>query len=75
MNPYHLAWILWVAAFFCIEVPALVFHRNQGMTLSECVWKVFAITGKDHKFWRIRRVLLIAFLGWLSLHFLTGGQF
>jgi hypothetical protein len=72
---YTLWWLGWIAAFFVIELAALIKHRGQGYTLSEHVWSWFAITGDRPRLWRIRRVLLIAFMGWLSLHFLTGGKF
>lgn len=75
MNVYHIAWLVWAGCFFVIEFAALIFHRGQGDTLSECVWKIFAITGKNHAFWRLRRFMLLALLAWIVAHFLSGGQF
>lgn len=71
MSPYLAAWILWILMFFAIELPA-VFNRQQGDTLSELVWNVFAIRGKPLG-WQLRRLALVVGLGWLVVHFLTGG--
>lgn len=59
--------------FFAIEGPALV-NRRLGDTLSEHVWKWFSIKEKSFQ-WRLRRFTLLAFLAWVSGHFLTGGKF
>lgn len=82
MTAWSWAWIVWIAAFAAIEGPAL-FNRTEGDTLSEHVWKWFATRrddlrndkGKASGWVKIRRVVLLAFLTWLSLHFLTGGEF
>lgn len=71
MSPYLFAWILWILMFFAIELPA-VFNRQQDDTLSELVWRVFAIRGKPIG-WQLRRLALLLGLGWLVAHFLTGG--
>ncbi|MFC6886202.1 MULTISPECIES: hypothetical protein [Actinomadura] len=71
MTPYLFAWILWILMFFAIELPA-VFNRQQDDTLSELVWRVFAIRGKPVG-WQLRRLALLLGLGWLVAHFLTGG--
>lgn len=70
------AWIFWIASFLVIEGIAL--HRSKaGDTLSEHVWIWF---GTDRKYGRkptggvqLRRFILLAFMAWLSVHFLTGG--
>lgn len=76
---YTFAWLGWIGLFFLIEIPAIILHRGQGFTLSEHVWSWFAIRWPLNQprphLWRIRRVFLISFLGWLCLHFLTGGKF
>jgi hypothetical protein len=74
MSGYTIAWLAWLAAFGVIEGKAL-FSRREGATLSEHVWKWFAI-GADHDptgWVRMRRAALLAFMAWLSVHFLTGG--
>lgn len=53
---------------------AAIFNKKDGDTLSEHVWRWFSIREKG-KGWRSRRFALLAFLSWLSLHFLTGGEF
>ena len=66
-------WLLWIAAFFAIEVPALR-NKTPGDTLSEHVWKWFAVKDANRKgLTRLRRWGLLAFLAWLSFHFLSGG--
>jgi hypothetical protein len=71
------AWIAWLAAFVAIEGKAL-FNKTKGDTLSEHVWKWFATSKLDNKptgWVRLRRIGLLAFMAWLSVHFLTGGVF
>lgn len=66
-------WLAWIAAFFAIEVPAL-FDKDSGATLSAHVWAWFAVKDHERTAWvRLRRWFLLAFVAWLSLHFLTGG--
>lgn len=79
-------WIVWLASFALLEGFALLKH-GKGFTLSEHVWRWFAIpdpnardnnmVNKQPMTWvvRARRFTLLAFLAWLSLHFLTGGKF
>jgi hypothetical protein len=71
MSPYLAAWILWIMMFFAIELPA-VFNRQQGDTLSEVIWNVFAIRGKPFG-WQLRRLALLVGLVWLVAHLVTGG--
>lgn len=69
-------WIAWIAAFVVIEGVAL-YRKQEGDTLSEHVWKWFH-TDKMTKptgTTRLRRFVLLAFMAWLSVHFLTGGMF
>jgi hypothetical protein len=66
-------WVIWLALFVVIE-GAAIFNKDKGDTLSEHVWAWFSIKGKG-KGWRSRRFVLLAFLAWLTLHFLTGGEF
>lgn len=71
MSPYLAAWIFWVMMFFAIELPAL-FNRQQGDTLSEVIWNVFAVRGKPAG-WQLRRLALLVGLVWLVAHLVTGG--
>jgi hypothetical protein len=70
------AWIAWLAAFVAIEGKAL-FNKTEGDTLSEHVWRWFgtAKLTKPSGWVRLRRFVLLAFMAWLSVHFLTGGTF
>lgn len=78
MSGYTIGWLVWLAAFAVLEGKAL-FNKTPGDTLSEHVWKWFATTqgstGKPSGSVRLRRFALLAFMGWLSVHFLTGGRF
>lgn len=73
MNGWTVAWAIWIAIFFAIELPAL-FNQRLGDTLSEHLWRWFAISGKPAG-WRARRFVLLAGLAWLVAHLLTGGAF
>ncbi|WMI34524.1 hypothetical protein SEA_DEXERS_3 [Streptomyces phage Dexers] len=76
MSGWTWAWIAWITAFLVIEGKAL-FNKEKGDTLSEHVWKWFHTEqGKKwSKTTRLRRFALLAFMAWLSVHFLTGGLF
>ncbi len=71
MSGYTIAWIGWIIMFLAIEGIALV-DKDHGNTLSEHVWKWFAVKDKPTG-WQIRRIGLLFFLAWLVVHFLTGG--
>lgn len=68
---FTIAWIIWIGMFLAIEGQALLNDR-EGDTLSEHVWKWFAIKDKP-RWYKLRRFALLAFLAWLTTHFLTGG--
>lgn len=70
---YTWLWIGWIGAFAVIEGAALI-NKDEGDTLSEHVWNWFKV--KDEKSPRrtFRMVMLGGFLGWLSIHFMTGGK-
>ncbi|SCL33075.1 hypothetical protein GA0070616_4628 [Micromonospora nigra] len=76
------AWLVWFACFAVVELAAL-FNSRDGDTLSEHVWLWFGTArrkpGEPERVvtgWvRLRRFVLLAFVGWLSVHFLTGGLF
>jgi hypothetical protein len=78
MDGYTIAWLAWLGAFCVIEGKAL-FNKQPGDTLSEHVWRWFCTgvgTTSDPSGWtRLRRFSLLAFMAWLSVHFLTGGRF
>ncbi|WP_067477703.1 hypothetical protein [Actinomadura hibisca] len=71
MSPYLAAWIFWILMFLAIELPAVV-NRRPGDTLSELVWRVFAVRGKPVG-WQLRRLALGLGLAWLVAHLATGG--
>lgn len=66
-------WYGWIAAFFVIEGTALARNRPQD-TLSDHVWAWAGIPRHraPSRSVRARRIGLLAFLAWLSTHFLTG---
>jgi hypothetical protein len=73
-------WAGWAAYFLLIEGIALR-NGTPGDTLSEQVWMLFGTQrrrpGEPERrrsgWTQLRRVLLLAFMAWLSVHFLTGG--
>lgn len=74
MSGYTIAWLSWLGAFGVIEGLALL-TKHPGGTLSEHVWRWFAVTDPSRSaLVRARRFTLLAFLAWLSIHFLTGGR-
>ncbi|MFF7252437.1 hypothetical protein [Streptomyces microflavus] len=80
MTTWSWLWVGWLAAFLVIEGKAL-FNKTSGDTLSEHVWKWFSTArtgehqGQPTGWVRLRRFALLAFMAWLSVHFLTGGLF
>ena len=64
--------LLWVAAFFAIEIPAVVYERRHGSgaTLSAHLRSWFATRRLAGPLPHLRRVLAIAVLAWLPLHLL-----
>ena len=74
MSVWTWAWIAWGAVFAVIEGMAL-FNSRPGDTLSEHAWAFLGIgEGRKRSGWtQLRRVLLLAFMAWLTAHFLTGG--
>ncbi|QMP84495.1 hypothetical protein HUN43_00002 [Streptomyces phage Endor1] len=68
------AWVAWIAAFAVIEGVAL-YRKQKGDTLSEHVWKWFHTERGQQKTktTQARRAVLVMFLAWLVVHFLSGG--
>jgi len=73
MDKFTIAWILWIAYFLVVEFDALLTNNIPG-TLSDHVWNWFSMKGYG-KLWRLRRLLLLSLMAWLSAHFLTAGKF
>lgn len=68
MDLWTLGWLIWLAAFLALEVPALA-SRTPGASLSEHVWHWFRVLDRrPTKTTWVLRGLLLAFLGWLFLH-------
>jgi len=83
MTVFTVGWLIWIG-FFAIEEGIALTNKRNGDTLSEHVWRWFAIpeagTKADGKRpstvgMRLRRFVLLAFMVWLVLHFITGGKF
>lgn len=79
LSVYTLAWLAWLAYFLIVEGIAL-FNSKPGDTLSEHVWAWFGTewrkgtSPRERSGWtQLRRFLLLAFMLWLTAHFLTGG--
>lgn len=80
LDAWWLAWVMWFLYFAAVEGMAL-FNARAGDTLSEHVWAWFGTAThpggmRAPSGWtRLRRFVLLAFMAWLSVHFLTGGLF
>lgn len=70
MNAFTIAWVLWVLAFLAIEGIAILVKDKPGhpATLSAHVWWLARGAGPWHT---ALRLLLAAFLGWLTHHLLS----
>lgn len=85
MNLWTLGWVVWLAYFGVLEGAAVVRsirakragQPDERDTLSEHVWVWFGTdrATQPDSWAYIRRFALLAFLAWLSVHFLGGGQF
>lgn len=73
MSGFTVAWILWIMAFVGIEGYALA-RKEKGDTLSEHVWKWFAVNDPHaNQVWRwVGRVLLLTGGVWLTGHLAFG---
>lgn len=72
MKRYTWTWIIWLGTFVVAEAFAL-FNKKPGDTLSEHAWRWFAVKDEADASvakqpLRVRRVVLIGFLGWLLVH-------
>ena len=78
MGGFTIGWLLWGVYFVVLEAAAIVrSHRGRrGGTLSEHVWVWFGTAAGTHpNSWAyVRRFALIAFMAWLTVHFVGGGQ-
>ena len=80
MSAWTWAWIAWGAWFALVEGMAL-FNSTPGDTLSEHCWAWFGTRrrrpGEPERrrsgWTQLRRVILLSFMVWLTVHFLTGG--
>lgn len=80
MSGYTLAWLAWLGYFLVVEGMAL-FNSRPSDTLSEHVWAWFGTQRRkpgepirDRSGWtQARRFVLLAFMVWVTVHFLTGG--
>ena len=72
-DTYTWLWIAWLLAFIGIEAAALI-NKDKGDTLSEHIWKWFSVKEGDSNRRTFRMVMLGGFLGWLVVHFMTGGK-
>lgn len=81
MSAWTWAWIGWGIYFAVVEGMALS-NSRPGDTLSEHVWSFIGsryVADRPEKritgWTRLRRFAILAFMTWLSAHFLTGGWF
>ena len=72
MSWWTALWLLWVALFFAIEIPAVVYERRHGSgaTLSAHLRSWFATRRLSGPLPRLRRILAVGALAWFALHIL-----
>jgi len=68
VSPWTARWLVWIALFFCLEIPALL-NKQDGDTLSEHFWAWFHVKDSRHTpiVWVLRGALLVG-LAWLFFH-------
>ena len=71
MSIFTIGWITWFGFFAILEGIAM-FRKEKGDTLSEHVWKWFAIK-KEGKLTKTRRLALAAGLLWVAVNLMSGG--
>jgi len=79
MDAYTIGWLGWGLYFALLEGWAIYREHatgRKGGTLSEHVWVWFGTAKGTHAdSWAyVRRFVLIAFMAWLTVHFVGGGQ-
>lgn len=80
MTGWTWAWIAWGVYFLIVEGAAL-YRSYPGGTLSAHIWLWFGTRRRKpgepvrtpSAWTRLRRIALIAFMVWLTAHFITGG--
>ena len=72
MTLWTALWLGWVALFFAIEIPAVVYEKRHGSgaTLSAHLRFWFSTEKLLGPCPRLRRVVAILVLAWLPLHLL-----
>lgn len=72
MTLFSWLWIAWGVLFAVVEGVALAKGDRPGkpLTLSAQIWALIRGAGTWH---HIARVVLVAFLAWLSVHMVSGG--
>lgn len=75
MTGWTIGWLAWIG-WFAVEEGLALWRGGTSATLSGHVWRWFA-TAPDSKgpLVSARRLILMAGLLWLAVHFLTGGQY
>jgi hypothetical protein len=77
VNWWTVGWVAWLV-WFLVEEGLALFQKTGKATLSAHVWDWFSVhprtEGTKWTGWeRARHAILVMFLAWLGVHFLTGG--
>ena len=72
MDWFTAAWLGWGGYFAIVEAKALL-NDKTGDTLSEHIWRWFAVKDSNAANAKVRRTGLLVGLAWLVTHFMTGG--
>lgn len=71
MDPYTIGWIVLGLGVLGLELSA-IFNKRKGDTLSEHVWK-YALGNDGTRLAKLRRLGVLSFMVWLTVHFVTRG--
>lgn len=72
MDGFTIAWLVVIGLGAALEAVA-IFTKKKGDTLSEHMWRWFAVTDEQRKGLRgLRRTVLLLGMTWLTVHFVTG---
>lgn len=71
---WTIGWLVIIGLGIVWEIAAIL-NKKRGDTLSEHVWRWFAVTDKRRTGLRgLRRAVLLLGMLWLTFHFITGGR-
>ena len=62
-------WIVWLVLGFGVPETVALASGHPEWTLSDTVWRVFAVTDPRPWHWKVAHLILACFMLWLTGHF------